>query len=376
MTSMAREPHSLPGAYVHVPFCRRKCAYCSFYSAALTPERVAPLLDALEKDLARRASPGVQTLYVGGGTPASLSAGDLEHLLAIITNSFPNPREFTIEANPGSVDASKAGIIRRAGVSRVSLGVQSCSSVLRAAIGRQDAGGDWRRAVLFLTEAGFEPTALSADLIYGIRGQSVDDVEADVTEISEAGFGHVSLYALSVEPGSRLSRQREPAAASEQQYGVLYRAAAKRLSQAGFERYEISGFARNGCSCRHNINYWKGGEWQAFGPSAVGQEGGRRYRIPPDRLLYAERMERGLPPFECEDLTEEERLREKVMLGLRLDEGLDTGLFGGPVRDSLLAVAGPFVEQGLLVRDGERFSVPVEHAMVLDEITAELLAAL
>ena len=362
-------------AYLHVPFCRRKCAYCSFYSVAYSPRRAGTFLEALEKDLDRRAR-AAATVYLGGGTPTILAPRELRRLLAAARRAFPNADEFTVEANPETLDREKARILAEHGVNRVSLGLQTLRPDLLARIGRNGSPGHFPRALELLAAAGIPPSSVSCDLLYGIRGQRGEDLEEAVRGLAAAGVGHVSLYALSVEPGTRLARAREKATAAEGDFARHYLAAFRALEQEGYRRYEISNFARSGRRCRHNLNYWKGGRWQAFGPAATGEEeADRRYRILPDWKAYCAALEEGRnPPMNIEHLTPRQRREERLMLSLRLEEGADEATLAA-LGERALRRARRLASSGFLRRLSGRFSVPPEKAMLLDEITAEILAA-
>ncbi len=323
--------------YVHVPFCRSRCAYCDFASEPIGPHlragRVEAYLERLSTELKERtggrSADPYETIYLGGGTPTILPRRLLLPLvrhLARLHEGAPDP-EFTIEANPGGVAAFLLLELAEAGVTRVSLGVQSFAPKLRAALGRSTRQGEIEEALRDVQSAlaaggGRRLKEWNIDLVFGIPGQSWLDVAADIDTAVAAGATHISLYDLTYTPAfaARVARTegagaQATAAAFAEEY---LPAAAGRLEAAGYRRYEVSNFALPGHECRHNQAYWRGEDYIGVGAAAVSTMGGERRTNPVSVGDYIADK-----PPSVEPLSRRTRLWEKAMLGLRTAEGVN-----------------------------------------------------
>lgn len=325
------------GIYVHVPFCASRCGYCDFntYTAAELGDGggrdgYADTVLA-ELALARRvldgASAAVGTVFFGGGTPTLLPSDDLGRILDGIDRVFglAADAEVTTEANPESVDAGYLRRLRRAGFTRISLGMQSTAQHVLALLDRRHTPGRAVRAAAEARAAGFAHVNL--DLIYGTPGETADDFAASLHSVVDAGVDHVSAYALIVEDGTRLAariRRREIEPPDDDVAADRYLAADGILAGAGFGWYEVSNWARSPAAmCRHNLLYWHGGDWWGIGPGAHSHIGGVRWWNVKHPSTYAARLAGGGSPAEArETLTADERRAEEIMLRLRLAEGL------------------------------------------------------
>lgn len=315
----------MPGLYIHIPFCRKKCGYCDFASTAGTG-RIDAYLEALEKEASayRRLAGSFDTLYIGGGTPSLLSPAQLEKLFSItaaLTGPAGRLAEATFEANPESLDAEKAGLLRRRGMNRVSLGLQASQDRLLRGLGRIAMSGDFARAYKALRAAGFDN--INADLMSGLPGQSLADFRESLDWLLALRPEHVSLYALEVHEGTPFYRdgvKEAPDAAVE-----MYEAAAVALEAAGLARYEISNFARTGRQCLHNLNYWEQGSYLGLGAAAASYLDGERRTNTGDLETYvASTAASGIPAAGSrETLTGRARRAEKIMLGLRKTGGVE-----------------------------------------------------
>lgn len=314
------------GLYVHIPFCRSKCGYCDFPSEAGSEALTDSYLGALAAESARYdgLAGSFDTLYVGGGTPSLLSPAQLERLCGVIetlTGPVSSLRESAFEANPESLDAEKAALLKRAGFSRASLGLQAAQDRLLKRLGRIAMYGDFLRAFGALRAAGFDN--LNADLMCGLPGQSAADLAESLDRLLELRPEHVSLYALEVHEGTPFAAagaEEAPDAAAE-----MYEAAAVRLKAAGLERYEISNFALPGRESLHNLNYWDQGEYLGLGPGAASHLGGTRRANAAGAAAYIKAAEAGLPPPEQyrEKLEGRAKDAELLMLGLRKTAGIE-----------------------------------------------------
>ncbi|HAN72679.1 MAG TPA: coproporphyrinogen III oxidase [Actinobacteria bacterium] len=322
--------------YVHVPFCASRCGYCDFntYTATELGDSVRrdtfheALID--EVRLARRAlesdDRAVSTVFVGGGTPTLLDASALTAVLEAIHQEFglAPDAEVTTEANPDSVDRRMLEELRAGGFTRVSLGMQSSAPAVLRVLERTHTPGSSTAAARAARDAGFEHVNL--DLIYGTPGESDDDLRRSLDEVLTSGVDHVSAYALIVEDGTPLARRvrrGEIAAPDDDVAAERYLIVDEVLTSAGMGWYEVSNWARPGGECRHNLGYWGDADWWGVGPGAHSHLDGRRWWNVKHPRTYAERLSAGVAPEEgAEVLTGEQRAMERIMLGLRLAEGL------------------------------------------------------
>ncbi|MFV1958438.1 MAG: radical SAM family heme chaperone HemW [Planctomycetota bacterium] len=349
--------------YVHVPFCARKCPYCDFNSYAGRQADEAPYVAALLEE-ARSRVRGVEptTLYVGGGTPTLLEAGRLEDLLVGLRGIVGDGRleEFTVEANPGTVDRETARALRRAGVGRISLGAQSFEDHHLRTLGRIHRARDTVRSVDLLREEGIEH--LSLDLILAVVGADLDDLMRDLECALALEPEHVSAYVLTIEEGTPFHRMvregRLPACDGERELAHLH-AAVERLEAAGHRRYEISNFTRDGAVCRHNLAYWRDRDWVGLGAGAHSHDGARRMGNVRDPAAYARHVaEAGDAISWVETSPPLVRLFDALMMGLRLIEGVDLDeaaeRTGCDARTAWPEALERHLEEGLLVLDDAR----------------------
>jgi oxygen-independent coproporphyrinogen-3 oxidase len=368
-------------AYIHVPFCAHRCGYCDFAIAVGRDELTDRYLDALAAELARLGEPRpVLTSFVGGGTPTYLSAKQLRRLLSAINHWLPLERggEFSIEANPGTLDADKVAVLADHGVTRVSLGAQSFQPELLQVLERDHSPDDVPRAVAAVRRRIPE---ISLDLIFGVPGQTLAAWEADLRRALALQPDHVSTYGLTYEKGTPLWKQRQRGAITaldEESDLLLYAHAIDTLEAAGFEHYEISNFARPGRRSRHNQVYWANEPHYGFGMGAARYIDGRRELNTRDLSAYIRKALAGEPTtFQSEQLAPEERARETMAVQLRRSDGICRTAFARLTGFDLDALAGPAivrnVELGLLEDDGERVRLTRQGKYVADGVVTELL---
>ena len=308
--------------YVHVPFCAHRCGYCDFVTLVGRAGQHALYVDALlaelelERDLLAEE---VETVFLGGGTPTFLAARELERLL----RALPAAEEVTVEANPETVTPILARALKDAGVTRVSLGAQSFQPHLLEVLERGAQPPDVRRAFCALRDAKFDN--ISVDLIYGIPGQGAADLERDLAEALALGPEHLSCYELEAKPGTRFTHAH--GAELERQADAMegyFEQVVDTLLSAGYRWYETSNFCRRGRVSRHNRAYWLGRDYLGIGIGAVSTVRGERWRNSPKLGAYLAALARGTrPPRQVEPLDAWTRERERLMLGLRLDEPLE-----------------------------------------------------
>ena len=355
--------------YVHLPFCAHRCGYCDFVTLVGRRDSHEEYVSALlrELDLERGVlSKHLETVFLGGGTPTFTEPAALERLLA----ALPPAHELTVEANPETVTPELAALLRRGGVTRVSLGAQSFQPQLLSVLERQANPEDVRRAFYHLRDACFDN--ISLDLIYGIPGQSPSDLEQDLEESLSLSPEHLSCYELEAKPGTRFTHAwgDELASQADAMEGY-FELVVERLTAAGYRWYETANFCRDGRQARHNLGYWLGHDYLGLGIGAVSTVSGLRWRNAPKLGAYvAALFEGGRPPREVEEIDEMTQTRERLMLGLRLDEPLALGEVETSVdQEALLRLEG----LGLLERRGHGLALTRRGRFLGGGVTAELL---
>jgi oxygen-independent coproporphyrinogen-3 oxidase len=316
--------------YIHIPFCRRKCLYCSFISYSNREADIPPYLDALKNELQQRAGgERIRSIYFGGGTPSLLPSGDIGDLLSSINALFTidNAAEISMEANPGTVDEKYLAAVRRLGVNRLSLGVQSFNDRELKMLGRIHTVAEAGNAVRFAWAAGFDN--LNLDLIYGLPGQTLADWRYSLEAALAMSPEHLSLYALTLEEDAPLLAAIESGALPVIDSDIAadqYELAEDLLAAGGYTHYEISNWARPGGECRHNLVYWRNLPYLGVGAAAHSCLDGHRLANNKDLDKYIAEYTGKIPPMPelDEEIGPELELAETAILGLRLDEGIET----------------------------------------------------
>jgi putative oxygen-independent coproporphyrinogen III oxidase len=370
------------GVYVHVPFCASRCGYCDFntYTAAELGGGASrdQYADTVLAELAladRIVKPArVDTVFFGGGTPTLLDPDDLGRILDAIDRTWglAADAEVTTEANPESVTPDSLRRLRKAGFTRISLGMQSAALGVLQVLDRRHTPGRAGAAALEARDAGFDHVNL--DLIYGTPGESADDFAASLAAAVGAGVDHVSAYALIVEDGTRLAtrmRRGELAYPSDDVAADRYLAAEAALGAAGFSWYEVSNWATSASArCRHNLLYWTGGDWWGLGPGAHSHVGGVRWWNVKHPSTYASRLTNGHSPGHAREvLTDADRHVEDVMLRLRLSSGLPLSVLDAAGREAAMAA----VKDGLLEEHDDRVVLTLRGRLLADAVVRDLL---
>jgi oxygen-independent coproporphyrinogen-3 oxidase len=364
--------------YLHLPFCAHRCGYCDFVTAVGRLDQHGAYVEALlaELELERDAlAPRLETIFLGGGTPTFTEPAALERLLA----ALPDADEVTVEANPETVTPSLAQLLSRNRVNRVSLGAQSFQPRLLSVLERRARPEDVRRSVYFLRDAGFDN--ISLDLVYGIPGQATSDLDDDLAEALALEPEHVSCYELEAKPGTRFTHahgvELERQAESMESY---FERVVAVLTGAGYRWYETANFCREedgrDLRARHNLAYWLGRDYLGLGIGAVSTIESVRRRNAPRLGPYLAALGGGRrPPRELEPLDAGTRRRERVMLGLRLDEPL---LVGGLEAAVDVEAIDRLERLGLIVRAGvnghETLALTERGRFLGGGVTADLLA--
>lgn len=321
--------------YIHIPFCIRKCAYCDFLSAPADMDTIACYMECLEKQLAERAASFrgkmIDTVFIGGGTPSILKSEQLLGLLAAVRENFvlDESAEVTLEANPGTLARAKAEALRAGGVNRVSLGLQSANDKELRLLGRVHTYRDFLRSYELLREAGIEN--INVDLMSALPGQTVSGYERTLQQVLALHPAHISAYSLMIEEGTPFFEQyradevlrergeRPQLLPAEESERAMYELTEVLLAEHGYERYEISNYAKAGFVCRHNIGYWTGEEYLGLGLGASSYIEETRFCNTADLAAY---LTGDFTPQDVQHLTKNDSMAEFFYLGLRMSRGV------------------------------------------------------
>jgi len=376
------------GLYVHVPFCHRKCAYCSFYSFPPQPGDLARYCSAVPRHMRQMAplaelqSLSFASIFFGGGTPSLLPVAALAGLLAELRRSFhfcADEPEITVEVNPGTIDAAGLEQLRRAGFNRLSIGVQSLDDRALRLLGRIHTASEALACITAARAAGFDN--LSFDLMYGLPGQTVDGWRTTLGRVLALAPVHLSMYELTVEPGTPFADQAGQGLwtlPSEDEVLAMMAAIETAIGASDLVRYEISNYAVPGRECRHNVNYWHNGWYAGFGPGAVSAFGGARRTAVADLAEYCRLIDAGQPVWqEVERLDREAAFRETVVMGLRLLAGVSISALKERFDLELAAYYGPILErlvaQGFLILGDGRLQLTARGLPLANRVMAELV---
>ncbi len=385
--------------YAHVPFCFHKCHYCDFYSFVDNADRQGPFTEALALELGALArwerdggfDPGLDTLFVGGGTPTLLALEHWERLGEALHGAYAitPDTEFSVECNPETATPELMALLASIGVNRLSVGAQSFHPQHLKTLERWHDPDNVERALDLAREAGIRRVSL--DLIYAIPGQTLAEWEADLARAIAIGTGHVSAYALTYEPNTAMTvrlKQGKFEATDEDLEATMFERTIEVLGAAGLERYEVSNFAASdpatGGPCRHNMAYWRQEQWHAAGPSASAHVGGQRWKNAPrltDWMRSIHETDGGSPITDHEGVDPSRALAERIMTGLRLAEGLDASEMLTRAESlgrtaALEAAAHRAQEHGHLSFDDNRWRLTDTGLLFADGVSADLMSAL
>lgn len=375
--------------YVHVPFCTTKCHYCDFYSVAGHIDQADDYLAALEREIALqtdamgRCAP--QTVFIGGGTPTLLDARRLERLLTILhaAADLSHVTEFTVEGNPNTFSPDRAAVLARMGVNRVSFGAQSFIKSELETLQRDHDPENVPLAVAMAHAAGIDN--INIDLIFGTPHQTPESWEYSLQRAIDLQPQHLSAYSLIYEPNTAMTarmKRGEFARLDEEVELTMFTRTYEMLRAAGLERYEVSNHSRPGLECQHNLHYWMGAEYVAWGPAAAAYVGGYRWKNVQSLSHYVDAL-RGphpvLPLTQMERLDPLHRAGELAMLQLRLVRGIDFAAFiaatGVDPRPLLTGVIGKYDGLGLLDLSATGLALTEKAVPVSDAIVADVLDA-
>jgi oxygen-independent coproporphyrinogen-3 oxidase len=377
---------SPPGLYVHIPFCISKCGYCDFYSESISEFTAhEAYIDALVSEIKLlNIYPKVSTAYIGGGNPSILNAGFLEKLFKALADNFKTNTcdEFTIEANPETLDEDFIKVCLSGGVNRISLGVQSFNHDTLATLRRNCKKDSVFDALELIKKHGL---VLSLDLMFAVPNQRVEDLLSDLQTALKFSPEHISLYTLMYSKSTLITKLRDEGSFKEADDDTvleMFYKSGEYLEKNGYAQYEVSNFAKDGYYCRHNMNYWELLEYVAFGASASGYVEGERYTNISDYKKYINIIKSGKLPREFNEiLSPEDKWLEYVMLSLRLKKGLNINMLKVlSVNDELIInyknlvnkLSG-FVNEGYIIKNGNNYSFSKKGLIILDEITNRLI---
>jgi len=355
--------------YIHIPFCSRKCLFCSFVIAVGQEHRREEYVKALVHEMKRYEGQSIKTIYLGGGTPSMLDEGHLDILMDAIRKnfSFQNDMEITIEANPESIDHAKARFLKAQGFDRVSLGVQSMDDRYLKFLGRGHDASMAKNAYYVLREAGI--SNINLDLMYAFPGQTKEELEEDTRAVSLLGSEHLSLYTLTIEPNSRF-HATQMKLDDDEKLAEHYLMIARILNEYGFKQYEISNFSRPGFGSRHNRNYWLGAPYIGLGVGAHGFTGRRRYWNTSNLQNYMQRISTEGQAIEgFEDLTDDQLSMEKVLFGLRMNEGVPWD----QVPSGKVELVQTWIKDGFLLLENRNLRTTDQGRLVLDALSSRLI---
>ena len=386
--------------YIHIPFCIRKCLYCDFLSAPSTPDCIEQYVRALEAEI--RFSPDlngltgaeipddpeiqVDTVFLGGGTPSLLTPDQLERILTAVRESYrvQDGAEISMEVNPGTADLERLQAYRGAGINRLSIGVQSVDDAELALLGRIHRAGQAEKIFREARRAGFDN--INIDLMSALPGQTADKWEQNLRTVCEWGPDHISAYSLIIEEGTPFAEMDLPPLPSEEEDRLMYHRTQTILAEYGYQRYEISNYARPGRACRHNCGYWTGHEYLGLGLGASSLIGDMRFKVTASMPEYLRRIRLAASEGikdpahyyeEIQQLTLRDRMEEFMFLGLRMTEGVSEAQFRRRFGNSIDVVYGPVLARhtdgGLLERTGDRIRLTEKGLDLANYVMSDFL---
>ncbi|TCS83748.1 radical SAM family heme chaperone HemW [Tepidibacillus fermentans] len=374
--------------YIHIPFCTNKCHYCDFNSYIAQGQPVMDYLKALDLEMKKTLEiipiKKVKTIFVGGGTPTVLSLQEMEYFLKSVKNHFQSwdqEIEFTMEANPGTVEIEKLQIMKDYGVNRLSMGVQAFQDGLLSYIGRIHNVRDVYQSVDNAHKVGF--TNINIDLMIGLPNQTLSMVKESLDKAFELDLPHFSVYSLKVEENTlfhRLFERNQLPLPPEDDELNMYLMTIEQMEIHGYRQYEISNFAKKGFKSKHNITYWKNEDYYGFGAGAHGYLNGKRHMNLKGVVPYIEKIEKEqqLPRIEEHEVSIEEKKEDMLMLGLRLLEGVKIAdyerIFGESIETKFGSQISELVDKGLLIKDEIGIRLTKKGLIYGNEVFAEFIS--
>ncbi len=352
------------GIYIHVPFCVKKCSYCDFYSAPADESTKEKYVSAVIRNL-KRYDITADTVYFGGGTPTLLSPSQTERILSV--PKLSENAEISMECNPDTVTADKIKGFKSAGINRFSVGIQSLDDKELKAVGRIHDSERAVKCIGDICNSGIEN--ISADIMEGLPFQTEKTLSATLRRLVSLPLTHISAYMLKIEENTPLSKNREliKHCADDEELADMYLLVCDHLEKNGFERYEISNFAKKGFECKHNLKYWLCGDYIGIGPAAHSCFGGKRFFVPKKTEEFI------TDKYQTEIISEKNPLdeEERLMLNLRISNGIDPDEFS--FSEKIKKRAASLIKAGFLFENDGRISLTDKGALVSNEIIVELI---
>lgn len=362
------------GVYIHIPFCRRKCPYCDFYSVVADDNKIHEYAVSLIRNISGFDSKNaeIDTIYFGGGTPSLMSSDDVGNIIDAVRQSFNllSNAEITLEANPCTVSFDKLCQFKEAGINRISFGVQSAQDNELSSLGRLHDFSMAEQAVMNAKAAGFNN--ISCDLMIGTPKQTLSSLEKSIISLSSLGIQHISAYLLKIEEGTAYDCDEiRRSVADEDTISDMYLFMCQTLESLGYKQYEISNFSITGYESCHNMKYWQGNDYIGFGPGAHSLWNGKRFFVSPDLDEYINNESQKVI---IEDASPD-ALEEYIMLSLRLTQGINLKELTSKGGDSqaLLKAAQPFISHGYVVSDADRVYLTPKGFLLSNEIILKLI---
>jgi oxygen-independent coproporphyrinogen-3 oxidase len=376
----------LAGIYIHIPFCKQACNYCNFHfstSLQLKDELIAAMIKEIhlvtEKANHSSEKELCETIYFGGGTPSLLSIKELNNILASLFSKFEIAKdaEITLEANPDDITAEKLQLWKKAGINRLSVGVQSFLDQELVWMNRAHSSADSLRCIDEIKNAGFSD--YSIDLIYGSPLLNNQDWLNTIDTVINKNIPHISCYALTVEPKTALHKmiaQNKKESVDAEKQAEQFVLLMNQMEQAGYEHYEISNFSKPGRRSKHNSSYWQGKKYYGFGPAAHSYDGIKRKWNVSNNALYIQSLKKNSIPSEEETLTSTQSINEYIMTSLRTIEGLDlekiNSLFGTNHVNQLLNASKKYIQSEKIIQQNNRLILTRQGKLFADGIAADL----
>lgn len=372
----------MAGIYIHIPFCKSKCAYCNFFSLA-SESKINDYVEALKKEIVLRKNylggETVKTIYFGGGTPSLLSVKNIEEILELLNKNYeiiPNP-EITLEINPDTIDREKMSSLKKIGVNRMSVGIQSFDDEDLRYLGRRHDSRHAMQVLEDLKQTDFEKITL--DLIYGMPTLTEEKWNKNLDIFFSTGITHLSAYALTVEPKTILGQRIEKGelqSVSEEETIRHYNILVERTKENDFEHYEISNFAKEGFRSQHNSIYWRDEKYLGLGPSAHSYDGNSRQWNISNLTKYIQLVGDAELFYEKEILSTEDKFNEYVMTSLRTSWGCDIEKierdYGKSYAHHFLKNIKKYLENGEMLKENNTYSLSEEGKLFADGIAADL----
>ena len=363
------------GVYIHIPFCKQKCAYCDFVSFADKERLTDAYLDALENEMALCTGEKADTIFIGGGTPSILKPNQISRLTKAVFDNFDTAKdcEFTIEANPGTLDEAKMTAMLEGGINRISVGVQSFNDAELKKIGRIHDAETAYNTILSLKKTGFNN--INLDLMTALPSQTMDSLKNTLKTAVSLPVTHISAYSLIIEDGTPLEKEYSKgtlALPTEDEDREMYSYTIDFLTRNGFNQYEISNFAKKGYECRHNIKYWTFEPYIGLGVAAHSFDG-------ESRAYNTDNLEEYLSGSEKQtiSLTQKDRISEFIITGLRMNKGISAEkfrqLFGEDIENIYGFELIKFMNLGLIKKDGDRYSLTRKGIDVSNSVLCEFV---